>query len=364
MESFGRLLREARERKNLSPEETADITSISEQYIHALESENLSTFPGEPYTVGFLRNYSEFLELDSEYMISLLRARLIQEAPTPVELFGKRRPAYFVPLVVLCILVFLGGGGVLAWYKFRPQNTPPDDGTTISNASGGRTHRLSLAPFSGRIYEGDMLVVPFPDGDVELTVTGTLGSLSLRTPLGVQDIELGEERELDIDEKNAGGEIIVFVSDISKSNGARGAEIRATVKPETIAETSAELVEDGQGNFFTVLETKRAYPFVVNVSFRGACLMRYQSDRNETRLEYHTNENTITVPPDAGRPANNAIRFWVSNNSAVRMQIVAGGEKYDIDQYITRLGRVVAVYDILWVRDKSGTFRLAVREID
>jgi cytoskeletal protein RodZ len=364
MESFGKLLRETRERKNLSLEETADGTSISEQYILALESENIKTFPGEPYAAGFLRNYSEFLGLDSAYMISLLRARLIQEQDPPPELLARHRPAYLIPLIIFIALVFFGGTGFLLWHKLHPpKESPPDD--TISGA-GGATYELSTASFNGRLFPSDKLVVPYPGGDITLTVTETLGSLALQTPVGVQFVELGEERELDID-GITGSEIIVFVSDVSKSNMSRGAEVRVVMKNNMIEQMPAD--DAGRkDNFSFVIEGRRnPFPFMVNVSFRGACLLRYQSDRNETHEEYYhtgTGDETITVPPDARTPTNNGIRFWVSNNSVIGMQVVAGGEKHDINITRLGLGKVVAVFDIKWMIGGNGLYHLVVQEID
>ena len=70
MESFGQLLRVTRESQGIDINKAERETSISKEYITALEEENVSLFPGEPYLVGFLRNYSEYLGLDAKYLIS------------------------------------------------------------------------------------------------------------------------------------------------------------------------------------------------------------------------------------------------------------------------------------------------------
>ena len=83
MESFGEILRTTRESKGIDIPKAERETSISKEYIIALETENVSAFPGEPYLIGFLRNYSEYLGLDSKNLISLYKAKMIQEAPIP-----------------------------------------------------------------------------------------------------------------------------------------------------------------------------------------------------------------------------------------------------------------------------------------
>ena len=83
MESYGALLRNAREAKRLTLEAVERETSISKDFLEGLENENTEVFHGEAYLVGFLRNYAEYLELDSKKLISLYRNMMIQESPVP-----------------------------------------------------------------------------------------------------------------------------------------------------------------------------------------------------------------------------------------------------------------------------------------
>ena len=77
MDSYGAILRQAREQKKISVETAAKETSISQHYIEALESENTSVFHGEAYVVGFLRNYSEYLNVDAARLTKLYHAALV-----------------------------------------------------------------------------------------------------------------------------------------------------------------------------------------------------------------------------------------------------------------------------------------------
>ena len=83
MESYGALLKAAREEKKLTLESIESETSISKEFLEALENENTEIFHGEAYLVGFLRTYAEYLELDSKKLISLYRNMMIQESPVP-----------------------------------------------------------------------------------------------------------------------------------------------------------------------------------------------------------------------------------------------------------------------------------------
>ena len=64
VESLGDKLRTARESKGYTYSHVGRETNIAIRYIEALENEDFSKFPGEPYILGFLRNYGEYLGLD------------------------------------------------------------------------------------------------------------------------------------------------------------------------------------------------------------------------------------------------------------------------------------------------------------
>src|SRR4030042_6262263 len=84
MESFGERLREAREKLNLTVEQVSRDTHIARRYVEGLEREDFSGFPGETYTLGFLRNYAAFLSLNADEMVALYRNLMLQEQPIPM----------------------------------------------------------------------------------------------------------------------------------------------------------------------------------------------------------------------------------------------------------------------------------------
>jgi len=90
MESYGALLKKAREDQELSIEDVEAKTTITRQYIEGLENEKNDAFPGEPYMIGFLKLYADFLGLNSEDLLKLYNAKKIQESPIPVERLQKK----------------------------------------------------------------------------------------------------------------------------------------------------------------------------------------------------------------------------------------------------------------------------------
>ncbi|SCW31596.1 protein RodZ, contains Xre-like HTH and DUF4115 domains [Borreliella japonica] len=70
---FGSYLRKIRNSKNLTLEMVADDIRISIKYLKALEDSNIEIFPNEVLAVGFLRTYSEYLDIDSRLMSTLFK---------------------------------------------------------------------------------------------------------------------------------------------------------------------------------------------------------------------------------------------------------------------------------------------------
>jgi len=71
MESYGAILKKAREDKMLDFDTIERDTTITRQYLEALETEDAAAFPGEPYLVGFLKNYSDYLGVDTAEVLKL-----------------------------------------------------------------------------------------------------------------------------------------------------------------------------------------------------------------------------------------------------------------------------------------------------
>lgn len=79
MKELGRVLKTARESKNLTLDEIQERTKIRKRYLQAIEEGDLSILPGLVYARGFIKNYAEILGLDGQ---ALLREyELLEEKP-------------------------------------------------------------------------------------------------------------------------------------------------------------------------------------------------------------------------------------------------------------------------------------------
>lgn len=73
MDKVVQQLRKAREAKGLELIEVEEITKIRSKYLQALEEGDYCVLPGGVYTVGFLRSYARFLDLDAESLVNTFR---------------------------------------------------------------------------------------------------------------------------------------------------------------------------------------------------------------------------------------------------------------------------------------------------
>lgn len=360
MESFGKLLREARERKNIDIETAASETVISKTYLQALEQEQIDKFPSETYLTGFLKNYAEYLEVDVGRIASLYRAKKIQESPTPPSLLQRSRPKFVLPLIIVSITLLVVGAGIAVWLLFFNKEEIVDDTTVLSGEIDKNRHTLTDQPFTKRVYKGDTIAVPSQEGDIDLIIGQTLNELQIITPAGTQTLELSEERELDIDGQG-GAEIIVYLSDISRTDDSRGAEIRVVLKDKSLAATEqtdmGSIPESSQvaNQRYTIHEDNRAYPFTTTITVRAACMIRYRIDSKEEVEDYYTAGDMLTIQ------SNNGVRLWLSNINAAKIQVQAGLKHYDLE--MGKAGQVVAE-DIKWVREAPGAYKLVVIGLD
>ncbi|MBQ6780858.1 MAG: helix-turn-helix domain-containing protein [Treponema sp.] len=363
MESYGALLKQAREQQELDFETVSRDTTIARQYLVALEEENAAAFPGEPYLVGFLRNYSDYLGLDTNRISNLYRAKVLQESPVPEGLIIKHRSPLIIPAIVTGCVLFVGLVVFAAIFFYQRYINDPEREIALKKNAESSKYELDEKLFKERLYKGDQLILGAKGGNVILTVAKTTeGSLALETPAGMQFVELSEELEMDVDGDSV-PEMIVYVSDVSANENDRGAEVRIMLKSSSNAAVASTKTGDipnaedlPQNQKRTVVfEDNRPYPFTLNVSFRAGCVFRFRPDRKDATEDYFTSGDIVNVT------ASNAIRIWASNGNTAKIQIIADGKTYDLG--VSRAGEVIA-QDIRWIKDTDGRYKVVIVQLD
>lgn len=112
MESIGETLKKRRADRGLSLAEVHETTKIMMQNLAALEEDRFDAFPNRVYARAFLRDYSNFLGLDSNELIQRYEDEWCRPAAPLAPSRKSRLPAAGVALVVL--IGAIGGGTYLA----------------------------------------------------------------------------------------------------------------------------------------------------------------------------------------------------------------------------------------------------------
>lgn len=376
MSPIGETLKAAREEKGLSLERVSEETNIARRYLTALETEDFGVFPGDPYAIGFLRNYADYLNLAADDLVASFRNMRIQEQPVPIqELIPARGPskpliagiaAGAVLLIVLAIVLIAGG-------------RKPSGELTDKAQRGPVEYRVDGASFEHRLYVGDTLIVKSGTDSYRILLATIDDAVSFETPSGKDRLMLGEEATLDLDH-NGNPEVKVLISDFAKKDPSKGAVVKVAyinpsealaaagqapaapapspAAPDQVAAPAAQApgpaISSRSGILFE--SPKTSYPFVVSVTFRGPCVFRYEADKRDRDERYYHKGDTVTVN------ANNSVKVWTSNAQFVKLTVQASGGK-TADVELGDAGEVV-VKRIAWSQSDSGGYALGVSDVD
>ncbi len=121
MASIGEALKQARESRALSLQDVHDATRITPQNLSALEEDRFDSFPNRVYARAFLRDYANYLGLDSAGLLAQYEEEWHREPET--ESARPRKKGSFArrlgySLLVLALMGALGAGAYFSWKAF------------------------------------------------------------------------------------------------------------------------------------------------------------------------------------------------------------------------------------------------------
>ena len=377
MISIGEQLRAARERMGLDLERVSSDTNIARRFLAAMEEENFTVFPGDPYVVGFIRNYAEYLGLDSSELVAAYKSMRIQEQPIPVEsLLPRRGPSPWIFVVCgLAAVILIAAGFVV----FRNRGAAAG---TVAAAAVERTPKeyvLDSPSLEQRFYEGDTILVPLGQEKYRLLIAKITDRVAVESPIGRALFMLGEKGTIDLD-KDTIPELQVFVNDFQKGDASKGALIAfsaegalaAALRPAAQKQVSVATAESSigaempvstadaalpEGSKSTVIfdQVYSPFPIVLTTIFRNYCMFRYEADRREREERYYHKGDQITIN------VTNAVKIWSSNAAASKTTVQAtGGRSADLD--LGGQGEV-SVKQLRWTQVEGGTWNLVMLDV-
>ncbi|MDP2683819.1 MAG: helix-turn-helix domain-containing protein [bacterium] len=131
--TLGERLRKIREESELSIEEVAQQTQIQKKYLEALERGSYASLPGPVYVESFLKKYSAYLGVSTEFVLSLYHQQekktLKKEytskfTPTPKEI----DKALITPVLIRRILIGIVVVALMTYVGFEVSKifSPPE----------------------------------------------------------------------------------------------------------------------------------------------------------------------------------------------------------------------------------------------
>ena len=349
VESLGDKLRSTREAKGYSYEYVVRETNIARRYLEALESEAFSKFPGEPYLLGFLRNYGEYLGLDVEELLSLYRAIKIQEQPVPVEQLLKSPrtfPKWLLALIIGAGILLAGGGA--AYFVFVKAPAEPVQTNIVQLPM---EYVLEGSFLERRFYKGDTILVPVAEEQYRIELRSMDDPLTIITPGGSVQLDLSSDTDVDL---NGDGiaDMRVTLSDYDNKSPNAGALIRFDISFNSVPDyaiNSGNITEAAVQSGTVIFTSTNTYPFTLEIQFQSYCMFRWELDRRERTERYFSRGERLSIP------VMNTIRIWTSNATAVAIELNGAGRTVPLNLGIA--GEVVVI-DLRWLRDNDGRFRL------
>ncbi|MFP4637448.1 MAG: helix-turn-helix domain-containing protein [Spirochaetaceae bacterium] len=371
MESIGEKLRNTRTTKGYSLEQVARDTHIAKRFLEALEAEEFEVFPGEPYLLGFLRTYAEFLDLDPQEMVSLYKNLKIQEQPAPIEdLIVKKGPRpYVIAVLALLVVAGLGVGGFFLFRGgvFGSTGAETETGgaerqaSSQESADSGREFVLEEQILERRFTEGDLVRVPVGENEYPLSFDEVMdGGVTLGTIGGSQELALTEEDTVDVNQDGR-GDVRATLREVSSSDDPPTLVLRldrVVQSPDGAEEEEREETEvsrtepvgsttvpERERSSRVIAEPEEVGPFEVEMEFRGYSWFRYLADGEEREEQYLKEGDTFRTTVDE------EFRLWLSNAGVVTLRVE--GEEVDLG----RPGEVIAAL-VTWGVDEDDDPRL------
>lgn len=181
MENLGKAFKEAREDKGLTVKDVSIQTNIGSKFIKAIEVNDFSVFPGEAYTVGFIRNYAEFLKIDADHLIKLFYSNQILESETPIEELVAPTKPRINPIPIILIVFFIAALGVGLYFiiknsKSNVDSSNPEVHITDSNNNNQSTENQSsqanyiALPLYKKQIVGDKICINVKNKKIRITI--------------------------------------------------------------------------------------------------------------------------------------------------------------------------------------------------
>lgn len=131
MKTVGQILSETRLKQKLELEDVSRITRIRSQFLALIEADDYQSLPSGAVAKGFIKNYCEFLGLDSTQLLAVFRRDFIETKSGQIVPRGMVDPVSHVSFwtprtTIIAVVTFIFTiFTVYLFYQFRVLTGPP-----------------------------------------------------------------------------------------------------------------------------------------------------------------------------------------------------------------------------------------------
>ncbi len=166
MKSVGAILKEAREKKKLTIEQVERGTKIRLKFLQAIENDDFSPMPSLSYAKGFVKNYAEFLGLNSSTVLAFFRRQTTEVPKSSILPKGMAEPLnrsfwQLTPGKFMAIVITILAGMFLLYFSLQYYKLQAPPALTIESPADKKV-----------VSERRIEVLGSTDPDATVTING------------------------------------------------------------------------------------------------------------------------------------------------------------------------------------------------
>ena len=179
----GEVLKKKREELGLDIREVSELLRLKADYLLSIEEDNFERLPVAVYTIGYIRSYAAYLNVDPEPIISYYTGHLSHPGPStviPVASSKKTVPFYYYVIPLLIMLLVVVGLFIMRQGTTVPPAKSAQDSALLTQAEMPRkaappqevaAQAPQQAPSAVSRMQVETMLVPTSDHRLEVTAS-------------------------------------------------------------------------------------------------------------------------------------------------------------------------------------------------
>ncbi len=173
MQKFGELLLLTRKRKKISLDKAAHDLKVKKSYLEALEAENWNDLPEAAFIKGYIKNYAQYLNLDTNYTLALFRRDFDESKYIKPAHLKKEKTFFITPNKITNTAFVVAVIAFLAYIAIQYSSVFSSPKLEITNPKDNETTSTPAIQIEGKTEKGATVAI-----DGQLIATDASGNFS------------------------------------------------------------------------------------------------------------------------------------------------------------------------------------------